>query len=684
MDNPSIRIALSSYLHKEAMSANLVNPPEYTTPVKCNIKLRNRQYQAIIDSGAAISMIAHETVKELGLTIEHASTNLIITAAGTSTRPLGVIKDLPVEIEGVTIPITVEVVPATSYSLLLGNDWSRKIDANYNWKNSCYSFKWNGKKFAIPTTYESNHTLPAQPTITDPAELDIYEQEFLIPHETYAFETYPDQPETDNDGWTEYHHRSHRQRNNRRVCGNCQSPGHLFANCPANTCNRCKQLGHIAINCIRQTPQRSSCKTCNSVSHLYRQCPQNTCNDCWEQGHIAVDCPLAPLKLNNKSLQCGCNPDDIESRRSVYYSHKRTHHCCECKDPQRPETLKLLNQTLVCSGCYKDFHQELDQKDPRSIHYYTQGNGRGMLVNYKICNKSEPKNRMHNLENSIEDLWFCDLEHMYAYKAASDILYNPNYNLWTRIKHYTESTRSAGSYYHLNQTKVFRLAKVYLQETDLTLQEALEPQTTDRFNQSWNDEEISIILRAEQAIELTDLEEQMLQQVLAESFDISHPEFDHRLALANLRRNFEHPVDLCKECLHVKHQEELDQNNGYCEECAPSPIPIYVPPTPELSPTSPTIPPTPTCELSPNYNRLIDSPPPTPTIEVTSPPDQTDIVNELRQRIEQQDQLILQLFNRVDTLEVTNRNLVQFLQQDAQDRQQRLEQYNARLDELNF
>ena len=131
-------------------------------------------------------MIAHQTVKELGLKIEQASTSLIVTATGTSTRLLGIIKDLPVEIEGMTIPITVEVVPATSYSLLLGNDWSKKVGASYNWKNGCYSFKWNNKKVSVPTTYESDHALPAQPTVTDLEELDLYEQEYLTPHKAYT------------------------------------------------------------------------------------------------------------------------------------------------------------------------------------------------------------------------------------------------------------------------------------------------------------------------------------------------------------------------------------------------------------------------------------------------------------------------------------------------------------------
>ena len=122
---------MSAYLYEEAKKNDLL-PTSYTTPVKCNIRLRNRSYQAIIDSVAAISIIAHQTVKELDLKIEQASTSLIVATTGTSTCPLGIIKDLPVEVEGVTIPITVEVVPATSYLLLLGNDWSKKVGASYN------------------------------------------------------------------------------------------------------------------------------------------------------------------------------------------------------------------------------------------------------------------------------------------------------------------------------------------------------------------------------------------------------------------------------------------------------------------------------------------------------------------------------------------------------------------------
>ena len=67
---------------------------------------------------------------------------------------------------------------------------------------------------------------------------------------------------------------------------------------------------------------------------------------------------------------------------------------------------------------------------------------------------------MHKLDTTQEDSWFCNLEYFYAYKAAQDIEWNPNYNLWTRVRHYTESTRNAGHAYDLNQSRIFCLAKI--------------------------------------------------------------------------------------------------------------------------------------------------------------------------------------------------------------------------------
>src|SRR5690349_14138527 len=99
---------------------------------------------------------------------------------------------------------------------------------------------------------------------------------------------------------------------------------------------------------------------------------------------------------------------------------------------------------------------------------------------------------------------------------------------------------------------------------------------TDRINQPWNNEEIGLVLRAELDL-LTEDEALQLQQTLDQSFDTSHPDLCEELALTNLRRSFTDPVDLCKEYLHIKHQNELDQHNGYCIEYATTTPPIFNP-----------------------------------------------------------------------------------------------------------
>ena len=641
----------------------MIQTSAYTTPVKCNVKINQKPQEAIIDSGASISMIAHQLVQDLGLKIEQASLSLIIPATGTPSRPLGIIRDLPIEIDGAIIPITVEVVPATSYSLLLGNDWSKKVEASYNWKNGCYSFKWKNKKHTVPTSYESNQPLPSQPTVTDPAELDTYEQEYLVPQEAYAFITThePDITPTSDDDTNPWiiHQPRHRKRAppNSRVCGNCGSPEHLFANCPTNRCNRCRQDGHIAVHCPQQVPKRTSCRTCNGNDHLYRNCPENICHTCRATGHIAVDCSFGALKEQNRICQCGCNPDDIEARRMYNFSTRRTHHCCHCKKPNRPEDLQVLNNQFVCRGCVSDYYYELPLDDPQRIYYYSHGEGRGTLVQCKICGETRPTSKMNNLESLEQALWFCDLEHLYAYKAGQDVLYNANYNLWTRIRHYTESNRSAGSQYEMNQTRIFRLAKIFLQELDQSLTEALEPLMTDRINQPWSQEEMQLVLRAEHGI-LEGNEEFQLQQTLEISFDTSHPEFCKETALANLRRNFsDTPIDLCKECLHVKHQEELDEHDGYCTEYVPPPPPIFEP-EPDTILMKPT-----------QDDQTIV------TIEV---------FETLQQQVVQQNQTIEQLQQQVQKLENFNQQLLCLIHQDTQYLQQRTETLATLFANTNF
>ena len=71
--------------------------------------------------------------------------------------------------------------------------------------------------------------------------------------------------------------------------------------------------------------------------------------------------------------------------------------------------------------------------------------------------------------------------------------------------------------------------------------------------------EMLLLLRAERNL-LYDDKEITLQQTLADSIDISHPDFDRQMAIVNLKRSFIVAVDLCNEYLMVRYQEKLNRN----------------------------------------------------------------------------------------------------------------------------
>ncbi|RHZ53015.1 hypothetical protein Glove_452g36 [Diversispora epigaea] len=134
----SIRKSFFEALRKPKEKEIKLADQEYslkTTALKCNVAVGVYTVPTIVDSGAAISIITRDAMKQLGYEIEEASKSIILPATGKKTQPLGVIHDLPITIQGQTIPINVEVIDAATYSLLLENNWLMKANASYNWSD---------------------------------------------------------------------------------------------------------------------------------------------------------------------------------------------------------------------------------------------------------------------------------------------------------------------------------------------------------------------------------------------------------------------------------------------------------------------------------------------------------------------------------------------------------------------
>ncbi|RHZ55375.1 hypothetical protein Glove_416g22 [Diversispora epigaea] len=103
-----------------------------TITLECDIIVNGYTVLATIDSGAATSIIARNTMEQLGFDIEEATNCKIISANGEKTESLGKIKDFPIEINNKVIPINMEVMETGAYHILLGNDWMMKAGTSYD------------------------------------------------------------------------------------------------------------------------------------------------------------------------------------------------------------------------------------------------------------------------------------------------------------------------------------------------------------------------------------------------------------------------------------------------------------------------------------------------------------------------------------------------------------------------
>ncbi|RHZ63035.1 hypothetical protein Glove_333g13 [Diversispora epigaea] len=129
-----------------------------TTTLECDIVVNGYTVPATIDSGAATSIIARNTMEQLGFDIEEATNCKIISANGEKTESLGKIKDFPVEINDKVIPINMEVMETGAYHILLGNDWMMKAGASYDWSKQELTLNWRNQVIKTTASCKQNNT----------------------------------------------------------------------------------------------------------------------------------------------------------------------------------------------------------------------------------------------------------------------------------------------------------------------------------------------------------------------------------------------------------------------------------------------------------------------------------------------------------------------------------------------
>jgi hypothetical protein len=141
-----------------------------TTAVKGDVKINGRLIRAIIDTGAAISVITKALLDDLQVEIKESSNSRLVGFDGNKSISLGK-SEIEIELGNWIIPTIVEVVDSNKRDLIIGTKSLAGMDANIDLKEKKMTLKVNNEDtIEIPIYY--THSEDLNDEISDDEEYD--------------------------------------------------------------------------------------------------------------------------------------------------------------------------------------------------------------------------------------------------------------------------------------------------------------------------------------------------------------------------------------------------------------------------------------------------------------------------------------------------------------------------------
>jgi hypothetical protein len=141
-----------------------------TTAVKGDVKINGRLIRAIIDTGAAISVITKALLNDLQVEIKEPSNSRLVGFDGNKSVSLGK-SEIEIELGNWIIPTTVEVVDSNKRDLIIGTKSLAGMDANIDLKEKKLTLKVNDEDtIEIPIYY--THKEDPKDEISDDEDYD--------------------------------------------------------------------------------------------------------------------------------------------------------------------------------------------------------------------------------------------------------------------------------------------------------------------------------------------------------------------------------------------------------------------------------------------------------------------------------------------------------------------------------
>ncbi|OMH80343.1 Transposon Tf2-11 polyprotein [Zancudomyces culisetae] len=103
-----------------------------TTNCSMSVEIYQQQWKAVVDTGAACSVVTTGALLKIGLEPTHKSSHVIITADGKRHETLGIVTGVPIMISRIEFVASLVVLGNKVPTLILGMDWLLKHKANLN------------------------------------------------------------------------------------------------------------------------------------------------------------------------------------------------------------------------------------------------------------------------------------------------------------------------------------------------------------------------------------------------------------------------------------------------------------------------------------------------------------------------------------------------------------------------
>src|SRR5262249_9414450 len=102
--------------------------------------------EALVDSGADECFITSQTCNRLGIRLVAAENPIQVTFANGQRKKIDkVAKDLKVQFQDFEDTLTLYVLPSQEESVILGNNWLRRVNPSIDWRDRTLSVEHEGE-----------------------------------------------------------------------------------------------------------------------------------------------------------------------------------------------------------------------------------------------------------------------------------------------------------------------------------------------------------------------------------------------------------------------------------------------------------------------------------------------------------------------------------------------------------